>query len=885
MHFKDYILIVLVLSLTPIFADNMQEAAEMLDAGLYTEAEKRYCEYLEDPTIPSQRSKEIRIQLAKTYIALENYPKVIEILDSLTDIDALYLLAVAHVRLCHYQEARKLFNCYLENQSALLYVDEARFEMGLIDFSEYQYEDAYKKFEVLSVGNSRLSRLAEIYLARIYLLQNRDLEAIRLLTQLQRKFPIDDVLQLEICYYLGQGYHQLHEYHQAIACFEKAIPLRAPEKSCWYRDVLYYMGWCYLHLADDSSIGILIQKECLNSAEKSFQKLLDLSWEERGCFALGQCYLLRAKLLNEPEAYQRADSIFSEVHFSKQTQQQALLLRAESAPSYNLRRKLYLQLLDEDPLSAKAWYMHALNDFEEGSLSAENGEKSRLLFSQAASSLERSIQCMQENDQLLGNALKYRALALANCDGARGNAQACEVLELLMHAYSTVWQEMDHPDEVYFLHGFFADKQSRISNECGEEVESRIFADIAERSLVHAGESPQNKYGDQALKHLGAIYYHRKDYLAAEKVYLQLTNNYPISLHCGEAWYWAALCADHLNRDSAIGRERRFHVFESCSSSPYAPEAYFTYYTYQEYLQGGKSSIKHLQNFAARYPNTPFLIEAHFLIGLDCKRDRKTAEGKWIQRKNLTEAIDAFQLTESDFDRLKTEGIIPIDKLSYYCAVRNRARFERAMANFVIADESQGAKRQIYLQYAVTVFNQLLADCQIQEPICQEVMYWLVQTMIRLNDESQAKVLLTKIISIHQADGITQGYYLSLAHYEQGMMAVRNQEYEHALQEFKQADEAGKNLLSTDQKLDLWIQQSLCYRGLTRYEPAILVLSKVVNDDAISALRLKAMLLRAETYEQQGRVELARKQLESLAKKGGAWALKAKEKLEREYGY
>jgi hypothetical protein len=43
------------------------------------------------------------------------------------------------------------------------------------------------------------------------------------------------------------------------------------------------------------------------------------------------------------------------------------------------------------------------------------------------------------------------------------------------------------------------------------------------------------------------------------------------------------------------------------------------------------------------------------------------------------------------------------------------------------------------------------------------------------------------------------------------------------------------------------------------------------------------MYLRAETYELQKRPELARKQLESMVKKGGLWAKKAQEKLHKEY--
>ena len=59
----------------------------------------------------------------------------------------------------------------------------------------------------------------------------------------------------------------------------------------------------------------------------------------------------------------------------------------------------------------------------------------------------------------------------------------------------------------------------------------------------------------------------------------------------------------------------------------------------------------------------------------------------------------------------------------------------------------------------------------------------------------------------------------------------------------------------------------------------------MINEDVASGLRLKAMLLRAEIYQQQGRRDLARKQLEAIAKKGGEWAIKAQEKLERDYAY
>ena len=115
------------------------------------------------------------------------------------------------------------------------------------------------------------------------------------------------------------------------------------------------------------------------------------------------------------------------------------------------------------------------------------------------------------------------------------------------------------------------------------------------------------------------------------------------------------------------------------------------------------------------------------------------------------------------------------------------------------------------------------------------------------------------------------------------MIAMRRHDFKQALHNFSLAEKAAsENLMSADQKIDLWIQQSLCYRELHDLDQAMLILSQAINDDTISSLRVKAMYLRAEIYALQGRHDLARKQLEATAKKGGDWALKSKERLKHD---
>lgn len=249
------------------------------------------------------------------------------------------------------------------------------------------------------------------------------------------------------------------------------------------------------------------------------------------------------------------------------------------------------------------------------------------------------------------------------------------------------------------------------------------------------------------------------------------------------------------------------------------------------------------------------------------------------------------------FDDLIEKNLIPADKLDYYTAMRYRATLERAMINLAIADEAQGAKKQIYLDYAEEVFKNLSKELQLKENLYiqrlflenafplieEESSFWLAQTYVKAKKIEEGDQILAEMIDRYQKINITRGYYLSRTREEQAKIAMGRQEYQKGLQLLKNAEEAAKgNLLSTDQKLGLWIQQSACYRELNQYDDAILILSKVINDDAISALRVKAMYLRAEIYELQKRPEVARKQLESMVKKGGIWARKAQEKLDKD---
>lgn len=406
----------------------------------------------------------------------------------------------------------------------------------------------------------------------------------------------------------------------------------------------------------------------------------------------------------------------------------------------------------------------------------------------------------------------------------------------------------------------------------------------------------QSKQAEKIQYLIALLYFQEKRFLEAHKYFLEAAKDKELA---GESYFWAAKSLEALDPVNSDIKKYKQKVYEEYPQSAYADEAYFTYYAYRDYLHGDRAAIKHLQRVPELFPNSRYVVSAYYLIGMDFKRDRKSPEGKSLRKKDLNSSIEALHNSEESFDRLFAEGKLTQDQIAYYAKVRYRSILERALANLVVGDESQGAKKKIFYEYAVEVLNRTVEELKNPKhpytpqliqgesypQLLEESSFWLAQGYIKLGEESKADQLLSEMVRRYEAAKITRGYFLSRVWYERALLAMQQKKYGRALEYLSFAEDSAKGkILSTDQKIDLWIQQSLCYKELGDTEKAMLTLSKAINDDAISSLRVKAMFLRAELYEVQGRHELARKQLEATSKKGGEWALKARQKMEKEYG-
>lgn len=917
------------------------KAESFIEAGLYLEATPLYLEVLTagrqglfpEVYFAAPASGEIlpqvRLRLAQCYFLADEYPQAIRLLEEPEpcvspyspgvskkrvelEQNEIYLLSLAYRHAGYYESAIVTLRRYLglADQPHLEHYVDAQWELGLCYFHLGKYIQARSYFEWIEQCfiEGRRSLLAQVYLARLSIMEQEYGKAEERLCCLEKKLDENDTLRFQIDFLRGEIAFRGKSYAQAADHFEKALPPRNQKRAEWTREALYHLGWSYLRIADDPLKGQSAQEKYFSKAQDAFKRLIDMTkpWQlirEKTYLSLGQAYLRRGFRLNEEAAYAEAEKILSQEEYfkSKEALAQSLLLRAEASASYDKSNALYIKLTEDffqySPVFPQAWYLKGVNDYKEGlkQQALGNNKAAEVHFSQAIASLAKAYELLKHEDAgRAAMALKYQAEVYYALETKESQLMAFSILQDFIQQRPDLLAALPDGGEIYYLRGLVASKLAQ-----GEEEQK--YNDIAEQSMGQViSHYCSGKFCEPALYFLGAFRYKQGQYAEAQQWFLKLAIDYPNSQQAGEALFWAAECMEALQQDPALVQRYRKQVYEQYPNSLLADEAYFTAYSYADYLQGNPLAIEHLQAMLTRFPKSPCLVAANYLLGLDFKRDRKSAEGNILRKKDLVASVDAFEQAKKTYESCAEISSLPLDKRTYYATLYYHAQQEKAFALLAFADESSGTKKQVYFDYAEAAFNAIKLDLQNPQhplamllcssgsfnPILEESLFGLGQVYLKVKKEDEAEKVFNEMIEAYNVYSIKIGYFLSRTWYELGCIMMNRKDYQLALQCFEHAGETGKGtLLTSEQKLDLWIQQSMCYRFLDQLDTAMVLLSKVVNDDTVSSLRLKAMYLRAEIYEIQGRHELAVKQLEAMSKKGGEWAAKATEQLEKEYGY
>ncbi len=873
------------------FSMSLAEGDKWFDAGLFPEAIKIYQSEIDhkDPNenlFPSSEKELLKLRLAHSHFALKQYEACIKVLQEVEKSeDKHYWLGVCYTRLNDRIKAIEMLSHYLKSCSSdKRYIDEARFELAKILSLEGKLEQSAIQFQQLTTSpNADIQFLSKLYLGKIDIASGRYKKAKAFLSSivdsaednaLNHKHLLHELLFLQ-----GVASFKLQNYPESYKLFEKALPDLLNTKD-WQNVALNYLGWCCVYLGQKNPQD----KDLCNKAITIFTQLLKNRNEEGDVLNLAIAYLAFAKYGEGDDYYAKARSLLSQTDslHSDDAKANALILQAEAFPTHEERLQQFDKLIQktnqDDPSLAFFWYSLGKNHYMHANNVAQE-------LDQKKQWMQRSVNALKKADGLshppTANIIKLLTLAISAPNTLSSYKEAYDYLSAKLNLRKEV--------DLHYMQGYLASRMVVLGD-------SQYFQ-MAKEQLEKVANDEDNPSSQEALENLAAMYYACGKYGDAETLYLKFASLYPDIPSAGDAWFFAACAADQLNLDRAVGKERRRKAFECYPAASKAKEACFSYYTFAEYLQGDRDAIKHLQLFLKLYPNAPQSLEAHYLIGLDFKRDRKTPEGKWIRKKSLTEAIDAFHLVASKFDEMAKQNLFENGDLNYYVALGYQAHLERAQTTLAIADESQGAKRQIYLEYAEDVFKELIdpknpylaklltAESNQDFPfpsLYAESLFGLAKTHLKRQNEAAAVAVFTKMLQRYKDAKFVDGYYLCKVWSELGKIALKKGDFSVALQHFMEAKQTGKemSLLSTDERLQLLIDESLCHRGLKAYDLATLILSQVINDPAISSLRIQAMYLRAENYEEQGRYDLARKQLESIIKKGGHWSKKAQEKLE-----
>ncbi len=724
---------------------------------------------------------------------------------------------------------------------------------------------------------------ARVQLAKIALKESDSQKALTFLSQIPPSFLPEGCLYLKGWAFLGLGHPK-----KALSCFERLMAQATP--SLWYSALLRAALAACLRLAleteDKQSANHFLSQGRSYLAQlqdaPALKTALSAQISEKSTHLLSiDFYLIQSHLQNDPVSYERAIDLIQKKTpaLSEEELLEVLFKQAAAAPSQTERERLLNELKERWRTSS---FQTARLLFFKGLVELHTGLRldKQLLYGgkEAFKRAADAFGCCADGAALAPSicleAKKYQALALFALPDRGSQMGAWQAANELSAASTETFSDgillackiALKLNEPFFL---------RQAEELLKRIEKPVATKIYLEGLI-------------ALK-LGKLE-------EADAFFCSLIDDKDLAC---QAWFWRGDIARLQSK-----KELQIAYFQSCCannpSHPFAPFAYFYCYTPLEYMHGGKKALKHLEAMPLLFPDHPLAVNASFLLGLSCIKDLLSEEGKIIRKRDLSKAIEAFNCAESRFESLVAQNKIAQSELAYYAHLRDRACLERAKANFQIAREAEGGKKSIYQLYTEELLCTLIAAfetdslstkqggvCAPHSNVWAEASLYLARLYQEQNFSEKACAALDHMLELFHKGAVAKSPFLMSACTLRGKLAYQLGFFEQALAFFDWAESASGTSASTNpsEKLELWILQSLCCKELARFDEAMRLLSKVINDETVSSLRVKAMLMRADLYEQTGRPKLAIKQLEAAYQKGGAFGKQAKEKLEKYYGY
>lgn len=829
-----------VLQFNLIFGQNnstIAHAEYLYDLNLYHDAIPLYEQLLVDSPDQAQKSRFV-IRLAQCHANMKNDEKAVSLLlsmphstDQIIQKEHDLLLAGLYRLQKNYSKGVEILQGYCSENDCS---DPIKLELGIHLWLNGSMQAAKEVLSSISFNEnaSAIYYTSQMYLSQIFF-REKDLDAEKKLASHLATYIKEDSPYFSFLLYLkGLISFQEDNFIQSSDYFEKVLSTKGIEKQPWYELNLYYSALNDSRQLLNPILNSEQIEELFTKAEKALKLLITISPTEKHYLSLIELDTFKFKKLNDQKALSEAKALIQqmELNASLGTRTSLRLMEIDLFPDYLSRDLSYVKLLEEwghNESVGIVWYYKGLNHFKEAA-QVKDLKDSQLLYKQALLAFDAALPLLKNTNPALATTSKlYQSHARFLLDPTPANA---------------------------------------------------------DKMMYELKDNPSGSYVEYLLRSLALLYselgYEDQSQLLWEKIVSENTN---LPFRC-EALY---CLANHAKKKNDLDKSKEYfkEIYMTSSTCHLASSAYFNYYSFKDYMHGQKKAIKHLEAMEKMYPQDPLLILSHYLIGLNHKKNRQNEDGKVMKHRDRLAAIEAFQKAELLFDELNDTKELSKENYSYYWKVKTQATLERAQANLEIARDAEGAKKQIYAEYAKEVFQQIqdefhkrMLNSQYEESL-EQAEFRLAELALMQGNSAKADAIFEHMLQHYEAANLAKSYLLSRLWYEKAMIKKDHQEFPKALLYLSQSEKAYDHL-EPDELLDLWIQKGLCHKELGQLEEAMRVFSSVVNYETISQLRLKALYLRAEIYELQGKHDLARKQLEALAKKGGQWSLRAQEKLQ-----
>lgn len=829
-------------SLKKSYQELVTLGCRLSDEGAYSEALEHF---KQAASLKPNASASLQGRMALLYYLLNEDEKVIELLNASSLLkkksENLLLISLAYKNIRNYKCAEKYLLRYLETPNAK-HREEALLALAEVKAMQGQSAQAEKILQPLFLTNP--SERVLLAFSKLLISRGRFDEA----EQILRENTLNGVNLPLFAYLMGEIALNREHYEQALELFFEAkasLPKRTP---LWMDQLTESEAVVHISLADSEIESFNRLSHCLTAREC----LSRLPHRTESSMLLWAQYAVLVKKLIGDEAPLAEVERLAAAGCGSETL--TLLIRGVLASSYEEKERLFKKLTTknpEDPYVQRGWYLRGVNEYEVKKQDPAMNRRALYAFEQAMRHARRRnpalalkalqaalVAALEENSR---QSLKYARSLLEEAEGAR--------TPLLLYYEGLVYDQSDenqsHPE--YSEHAI------------------RCWESIPRGSSVFP----------LALFAKSKSYFKRKQWHLAKSAFSDLIESTNHDELFPESHSLIAHCEENLGENPLQTWQA---LLDGYPDSPFAAEAYYFLVPESDYQRGTPDALHHLNDLTQRFPESPWSIEANLFLGLNAKRDIFTSSGKLYRSKDLEKSSHYLKKVNDIFHNLDNTKCLR-DHRDYYFALSARATIERATVDLDIAESAEGTKKQIYQKYAIDLLTHLLAD--LKEPnLVDESQYLLALAYEKSGDDLKAETLYEAIVNRFHSKKTTRGHYLALSLGRLGRLHQKKHQIKSALTYFKGAADAGQGkVLNSDQYLEILIEQSHCYLLLGDEDLAMTTLSKVINEDAASSLRLKAMFLRSQIYKQQGREELALRQLEALSNQHGEWAAKAQQEL------